>query len=81
MDTFETSFWQEKAKSKDAYFIIEGFCYKIGEREDVKGYNGREFIIKKNDGQVIRTDNLFCQGKIPESFRELMPDSAKFLKR
>jgi hypothetical protein len=81
MDDFETSFWNEKVKYKDSYIIIDGFCYMIGSNEGIKGYNGKNFIIQKNNGQVIKTDNLFCQGKVPESFREALPDNSKFLKK
>lgn len=81
MDNFEISFWNEKVENKDACIIINGYCYTIGSREDVKGYNGREFIIQKINGQVIRTSNLFCNGKIPESYRNMLIDNAKFIKR
>ena len=42
------------------------------------GFGGREWIIEYNDGRVVKTNNLWHQGGIPESVREQLLDNAKF---
>lgn len=44
------------------------------------GFAGAEFIIRFHDGRVVRTDNLWSYGPIPEEYRESLPDNAVFVK-
>lgn len=43
------------------------------------GHGGAKFNIRFNDGRMIETRNLWSQGAIPDSFRSLLPDNARFL--
>lgn len=38
----------------------------------------REMTAIKNDGTVINSNNWWHQGNVPECFKELMPDNAKW---
>ena len=42
------------------------------------GFGGREWTIEFNDGRVVKTNNLWHQGEIPESVSKQLPDNAKF---
>lgn len=45
----------------------------------IKGHFGKEFYIRKYDETLLRVNNLWNLGKIPERFREQLPDTANFL--
>lgn len=45
------------------------------------GHGGRVFYIMLNDGGVLRSNNVWYQGEIPQHFRESLPDTAKFITR
>jgi hypothetical protein len=49
------------------------------EPDDWKGFGGRKFIILFEDGRKVITTNLWSQGEIPKSFREDLPNNAKFI--
>jgi hypothetical protein len=42
------------------------------------GFGGRLFRIAFHDDTKITTNNLWCQGRIPEHFRDRLPDNAVF---
>lgn len=44
-----------------------------------RGFGGRKFVIKMHDGKILKTDNLWTQGKIPTHFRSRLPDNAEFV--
>lgn len=44
------------------------------------GYEGKRFKIKLDNGTIIDNCILWGNGLIPESFRSLLPDNAKFIK-
>lgn len=44
-----------------------------------KGFAGREFFIKTNNGAIYRTDDLWGQGVIPDWLSEQFPDNAEFV--
>lgn len=50
-------------------------------RGKLKGHGGREFCIKFHDGRLIRTDDLWLQGTIPDWLRETHPDNAVYIRR
>lgn len=66
--------------------IVNGTKYAvadeaIGSTSIFKGHGGRKFKIQIIEtGEIIITDNLWCQGDIPNHFRDIMPDNAVFLK-
>jgi len=61
-----------------------GQCYCDGgevknpDQHPFLGCAGRRFWIRFFDGRTITTNNLWCQGEIPEEFREELPDNAEF---
>lgn len=61
--------------------IIDGTHWLIGDGKGfVKGCCGTEQRIRFKDGREVVTDDLWCQGDIPEHFRHLFPDNAEFVK-
>ena len=45
------------------------------------GFGGRLFFIRFKDGRSATTRNLWEVGRIPEEYREALPDNAKFIKQ
>lgn len=43
------------------------------------GMNGQTIYIMKADGTVKRSNDVWHQGEIPEMFRHLFPNTAKFI--
>ena len=73
---FNTSFWNHTLD--DTAIIIDGKCYHIGPSSlGFKGSGGRKFTIQFNDGKVINTDNLWCNGDVPKEYN--VKDNAVFL--
>lgn len=59
------------------YFIIHPYAKRP---YHATGFSkGREYYIRKNDGTLLKTNNMECRGKIPERFRDQLPDTAIFL--
>ncbi len=83
-ECYHINFWNEKVKGKDNPNIvrIDGTQYFIGDENSnspVRGYCGRKFKIEKFNGQIIETTNLWYNGDIPEEFRSVLSDNAKFI--
>lgn len=88
---FDCNFWFEKLEYTIRGYVhrpgdivrVEGVHYIILEDRPAGtpflGHGGRKFKIRFNDGREVMTNNLWCQGTIPENFRKLMPDNAKFV--
>jgi len=84
---FHCAFWIEKIRLHDnRTFIINGTRYHCAGTCDpkvtgvYKGHGGRKFKIKKNDSdEIYETDNLWCQGDVPEHFKEEIPNNAEFV--
>jgi len=83
---FTCNFWEEKVKIKDRpeTVRINDMHYYISPpvAENYKGFvgfGGQKFIIEFFDGRKVETNNLWCQGGIPISFREILPNNAKFI--
>ena len=77
---FDINFWNEYLD--DNAIIINGECYHdSGKRpSDYKGFlghSGRLFKIKMNDGNIIETNNLWYNGKVPEDRQ--IKDNAIFI--
>ena len=82
---FYIDFWNDKVKIKDNKNTvrIDGKHYHIGNensRSSFRGFGGDKCIIKFFDGREVVTTNLWHNGTIPESHKELLPDNAKFIK-
>lgn len=68
---------------------IDGTQFFLGEEDDKsidRGYEGRKFEIAlfpipgRNSEWKFETTNLWLVGKIPERFRKMLPDNARFVK-
>lgn len=88
---FSCNFWQDLVEEQltklDIYFLrIKGHHYQTHKEEKHRrytkynGFAGRQFIIKLDDTEeIFDTYNLWHQGKIPEHFRDRLPDNAEFV--
>lgn len=78
-DCFMIDFWNNALD--DSAIIIDGDCYHVGEENNsdpyFRGFGGRHFFIKMNDGRIIHTSNLWHQGTVPVSRH--VSDNAKFI--
>lgn len=83
-ECFNKHFWREIIAEKDEHIIINGSCYCDGGnvehpgRYQFLGHAGQRFWIRFFDGKEITTNNLWYQGKIPDEFRDELPDTAEF---
>lgn len=80
------SFWLRHVESRDEPESIRynNTHFRLGEKrpnipDSCKGFNGRHFIIHFNDGRIVHTDNLWCQGRIPDRFLERLPTNAEII--
>ena len=80
---FSCNFWtghiqRDHNEYKDIFVIANGEHYTIVKSSNTcfKGFGGAKFTIRFHDGRVVKTDNLWCQGDIPERFRDELPDNA-----
>ena len=82
-DTNYDKFWEEKISIKNDADVarIDGQHYIIGsrtEKSDSNGMGGAVRTIKFNDGRIVTTCDLWHQGRIPESYKDRLPDNAIF---
>lgn len=82
---FSCAYWIEKVNRPDPYRqIINGEYYVFFPNDmkiDLAGHNKQTFYIMLNNGNVIRSRNVWHQGEIPLHLRELLPDTARFISR
>jgi len=46
-----------------------------------QGFAGRPFTIRFfSDGRLVKTENLWSIGPIPDEYREALPDNAEFIR-
>jgi len=82
---FKCHFWVSKLVIKDnpRTVRVDGTHYYIDDDKprgsSFLGFGGAEFNIKFNDGRLVTSHNLWCQGDIPEHFKERLPDNAVFV--
>lgn len=83
---FKCNFWYEYVLRKDDDNVvrIDGVHYVIGPEDAPagcsRGFGGRRFNIKFfKDDAATATTNLWHQGKIPDRFRDELPDNAEFV--
>ena len=84
-ECFYVDFWNDKVKIKNDTRTarINEKHYHIGEENSnssFRGFGGDKCVIKFFDGREVVTTNLWHNGTIPESHKELLPDNAKFIK-
>ena len=75
------TYWMEKVAMKDYMEIarVNGQHYSIGPENVgpfMRGCGGRQFDFKFHDGREVTSTNVWCQGTIPDNFKELLPDNA-----
>lgn len=79
---FGCGFWEEHVDRKDNSNVarIDGVHYIIGNpnQRRFRGFAGRRFEIIFDDGREVETNNLWCQGKIPQRFKDRLPNNAVF---
>lgn len=81
---FSKHYWNKLLKEKDEHIIIHGKCYydagNVENPDNVSflGCSGQRFWIRFFDGREITTNNLWCQGEIPEAYIDDLPDTAEF---
>jgi len=74
-------FWSEKISRRNnrEVAIINHNHYIIGDSKGAtKGMSGAKHKIHFFDGWTVETDDLWHQGEIPEEFRGVLEDNAKF---
>lgn len=82
---FRCAFWIDKIEHpvvgreiiNGHHFVVHPF---VKRPENVlKGFGGHEFYIRRFDGTLIKSNNVWHQGEIPAHFRSQLPDTAVFL--
>jgi hypothetical protein len=87
---FKCAFWEKHARdwesgNKNNIYFIDGSRYHDCGSVDKNtkgfiGHGGREFIIQNlNTKEIIKTNNLWCQGDVPKEFKNRLPDNAIFI--
>ena len=77
-------FWSSIVENQNEdCIVIKGRHYHIGRSTTtatrLNGFGGRQFVIRKMDGQQVATNNLWHQGEVPQYFRAQLPDNAEFV--
>jgi hypothetical protein len=82
---FTCNHWQGHIE-KPGGIIVKGTHYRCGEETKrdpwnraFRGFGGSTFYIQMNNGTLLKSTNLWCQGNIPEHFKTRLPDNARFL--
>lgn len=83
-ECFDKNFWLEKVKnlSDERYVVLNDELHWVGDEDTVdsfRGFDGALYFIKKPDGTVVRTTNLWYNGKIPADIRDKFPENSKKL--
>jgi hypothetical protein len=85
-------FWGEKLQWKlngdltddgDKVVRVNGNHYVLAaDTGNFKGHGGREFDVEFTDGphkgERMKCRNVWAQGKIPEDYKDVLPDNAVF---
>jgi hypothetical protein len=79
-------FWEKQLREDDPgnRVVIDHVHYWIvtdpgtDKPDHCRGFGGREHTIEFFDGRTIATRNLWHQGTIPPSWRDRLPDNARF---
>lgn len=82
-ECFRKKFWNNIVEEKDEHIVIDEVCYAIAD-SPVNGFygcGGRKFKIKMLDtGKIVETNNLWCQGDVPDEYKSLLPNTAEFVR-
>lgn len=77
------SFWNDQLQDRENAFVINGEHYRTGtatKPSRSNGMSGDFHRIKTFTGQVIDTVDLWHQGTVPETYRGVLQDTAKFVR-
>lgn len=80
------AYWTDKINHPPVGMeIVDGYCLIVNpyvRRPDnlIKGGRGKELYLIKPDGTLIKSNNVWNQGKIPDRFRKQLPDTASNLR-
>jgi hypothetical protein len=69
-------------RGEHGYAIIDGVHYVLCPHTDAevfRGFGGKKFTIRFNDGYETICDNLWCQGEVAEVWKDVMPNNAIFV--
>lgn len=70
--------------NKDRAVVVDGKHYMMSPNTERphrwSGFGGHEFHIRFHDGREATCNNLWCQGTIPERWRDQLPDNAVFVR-
>lgn len=62
------------------YVIVNKEVYQIGSDDDSpRGFGGRHWAIRFNDGHYVETNSLWHRGKLPKRLESGFPDNAVFV--
>jgi hypothetical protein len=77
---FACNIWDErKDMIEERHMIANGVFYSIGDEKTLyKGFGGKEFVFMK-EGKIVTSTNVWYGGKIPQRFRNALPDNAVLL--
>ena len=81
---FTCLFWS-KFVGKSQYYRIGGVSYSPsadlpkGASTVGAGHGGTRFAIQPHDGDRFESSNLWCQGDVPEWFKQDLPNNAVFV--
>lgn len=84
-DCYNFYFWDSLAARMvhnrfHEYVIVDGEVYQIGSDDDSpRGFGGRHWAIRFNDGYYVETNSLWHRGKLPERLIPDFPDNAIFV--
>lgn len=70
-----------EVRGEHEWAVIGGVHYVIRPDDSnayFKGHGGSEFKIRFFDGTEIITHNLWCQGVIPDTWKDKFPNNATF---
>lgn len=79
--------WLEIVEHRHLHCVIDGWAYRPkADRPDVRrltggwglGAGGTESLIVLADGTLLRCNNMWHRGQVPEIFRRRLPDDARF---
>lgn len=82
----DCDFWTDYVKRTNDSDVarITGVHYVMGDETNepahFRGFGGDKFKIRFRDGREVVSTNLWCQGDIPERFRDQLSDNAEFVR-
>lgn len=82
---FQCAFWMDLAATPlPNREIISGCHFTVlpttkRPHQVTNGLGGKEFYIRRIDGTLIKSNNIWYQGRIPQHFKEFFPNTADFL--